>query len=82
MLSRTSGRDEICANRLADHCGGGNAYGVTRLGFSIIVVGIVLLTSRAVGLVDIEAADILSVLAIVLGALAVAVDGERTPRAH
>lgn len=48
----------------------------TRLGFAIIAVGILLLTLRAINWVDSEIADILSVLAIVVGALAVAVDGE------
>ena len=48
----------------------------TRLGLAIIVVGIVLLALRAINWVDSEVADIASVLAIVLGALAVAVDGD------
>ncbi len=48
----------------------------TKLGFAIILVGVVLLVLRAVGLVDSDTADIASVLAIVVGALAVAVDGE------
>jgi hypothetical protein len=49
----------------------------TRLGFSIIVAGIVLLVLRVIGTVDTELADILSVLAIVIGALGVAIDGDR-----
>jgi len=48
----------------------------TRLGLAIIVVGIVLLALRAINWVDSEVADIASVLAIVLGALAVAADGD------
>ncbi|MBA3282137.1 MAG: hypothetical protein H0U29_07895 [Acidimicrobiia bacterium] len=48
----------------------------TRLGLAIIVVGIVLLALRAINWVDSEVADIASVLAIVFGALAVAVDGD------
>lgn len=48
----------------------------TRLGLAIIAVGIVLLALRAINWVDSEVADIASVLAIVFGALAVAVDGE------
>lgn len=52
----------------------------TRLGFGIILAGVVLLILRAVNLVDTEVADIASVLAIVVGALAVAVDGESADR--
>jgi hypothetical protein len=48
----------------------------TRIGFAIILAGVVLLVLRAVGVVDTELADIASVLAIVVGALAVAIDGE------
>lgn len=48
----------------------------TRLGFAIIIAGAVLLALRAVGLVDAEGADIMSVLLIVVGALVVAIDGE------
>lgn len=48
----------------------------TRLGFAIIGIGILLLFFRAINWIDSELADILSVLAIVVGALAVAVDGE------
>lgn len=48
----------------------------TRIGFGIIAAGVVLLVARAVNWVDTEAADIVAVLAVVVGALAVAVDGE------
>jgi hypothetical protein len=48
----------------------------TRIGFAIIFAGAVLLVLRAIGLVDSEAADITSVILIVFGALAVAIDGE------
>ncbi len=48
----------------------------TRLGFAIIAAGALLLALRAVGVVDTEAADIGSVLLIVVGAIAVAIDGE------
>lgn len=48
----------------------------TRIGFLIILGGVVLICLRAVGMVDTELADIISVLLIVLGALAVAIDGE------
>lgn len=49
----------------------------TRLGFAIIAAGIVLIVLRAVNWVDSEGADIASTLAIVVGALAVAIDGEK-----
>lgn len=53
----------------------------TRLGFAIIGVGVALIVVRIAGWVDTESADILSVLAIVVGAIAVAIDGEpRTPK--
>lgn len=48
----------------------------TRVGFAIIACGVVLLCLRAADMVDSELADIASVLAIVMGALAVAIDGE------
>lgn len=48
----------------------------TKIGFAIIVAGVALLVLRGIGLVDTELADIASVLAIVIGALAVAIDGE------
>lgn len=52
----------------------------TRLGFAIIAAGIILIILRAVGLVDTEGADIASTLAILVGALAVAIDGEAADR--
>ncbi len=52
----------------------------TRLGFFIIAAGIVLIVLRAINLVDTEAADIASTLAIVVGAVAVAIDGEAADR--
>ena len=52
----------------------------TRIGFTIIAMGVVLLVLRAVNWVDTEAADIASTLFIVVGALAVAVDGEAADR--
>ena len=48
----------------------------TRLGFAIIFAGIVLIVLRGVNWIDAEGADIASTLAIVVGALAVAIDGE------
>lgn len=48
----------------------------TRVGFAIILAGVVLIGLRALGMVDSELADIASVLAIVVGALAIAIDGE------
>lgn len=52
---------------------------MTRVGFLVIFAGAVIYALRAAGLVDTESADIASVLFVVVGALAVAVDGE--PRA-
>lgn len=52
----------------------------TRLGFAIITAGIILIILRAIGLVDTEGADIASTLAILVGALAVAIDGEAADR--
>lgn len=52
----------------------------TRLGFAIILAGVALILLRAINWVDSELADIASVLAIVMGALAVAVDGEAADR--
>lgn len=61
--------------------GHGHSGGVTtRIGLLIIAVGVVLIVLRAIGTVDTETADIASVLAIVLGALAVAIDGEAADR--
>lgn len=55
----------------------GHAGGVTtRIGFAIIAAGVVLVVLRWVGVLDTELADIASVMAIVMGALAVAIDGE------
>lgn len=48
----------------------------TRVGFAIIVFGVLLLIARAVNWVDTESADIASTLAIVVGALAVAIAAE------
>lgn len=48
----------------------------TRIGFTVIVAGVVLIALRAANMVDTEIADIASVLAIVVGALMVAIDGE------
>lgn len=48
----------------------------TRIGFAIIAAGVVLVVLRWWGVLDTELADIASVMAIVLGALAVAIDGE------
>lgn len=58
----------------------GQAGPVTRLGFATIGIGVALLVVRIVDWVDAESADILSVLLIVIGALAVAIDAERSPR--
>lgn len=52
----------------------------THIGFGIIAAGVVLLAARALNWVDSEAADIVAVLAVVVGALAVAVDGESPDR--
>lgn len=48
----------------------------TRLGFALIIAGLLVIVMRAVNWVDSEAADIVSTLAIVFGALAVAIDGD------
>ena len=48
----------------------------TRIGALIILAGVALIVARAFNWVDTEAADIAATLAIVVGALAVAVDGE------
>ena len=48
----------------------------TKIGFVIILAGVALICLRAVNWVDSELADIVSVLSIVVGALAVAIDGE------
>lgn len=57
---------------------GGQAWSVTtRIGFGIIIVGVALIVLRWIGFLNTEGADIASVMAVVLGALAVAIDGER-----
>jgi len=48
----------------------------TRLGFALITAGAILLFLRAIGIVDNEVVDIAAVIAVVSGALAVAIDGE------
>jgi hypothetical protein len=48
----------------------------TRLGFAIILIGVVVLLMRAANWLNSESGDIASVLLIVVGALAVAIDGE------
>lgn len=48
----------------------------TRVGFAIILLGVALLVARALNWVDSESADIVSTLAIVSGALAVAIAAE------
>ncbi len=48
----------------------------TKIGFVIILGGVVIICLRAANWVNTELADIVSVLAIVVGALAVAIDGE------
>ena len=48
----------------------------TRIGTLVIAVGILLLFLRGSGVIDAEAWDIGGVICIVLGALAVAIDGE------
>ena len=52
----------------------------TRLGFAIMAAGATLIVLRWLGVIDTEMADIASVMAIVLGALAVAIDGEEADR--
>lgn len=52
----------------------------SRIGFAIIVTGVILLMMRAANWVDSEGADIVSTFAIVVGALAVAIDGETADR--
>lgn len=48
----------------------------TRIGALIILAGVLLIVARALNWVDSEAADIAATLGIVVGALAIAVDGE------
>lgn len=72
VLSQAAG-DRISHRRgRAGHAG----RMTTKIGFAIILAGVVLICLRAVNWVDSEMADIVSVLAIVVGALAVAIDGE------
>ncbi|MCU1487997.1 MAG: hypothetical protein JWN67_4743 [Actinomycetia bacterium] len=52
----------------------------TRLGGLLILTGIAVLAVRALGVVNGEQWDIGAVLAIVLGALGVAIDGEAADR--
>ena len=54
------------------------AVTTTRLGFGLIGIGILLLVLRAVNLVNAEAADVASVLVIVVGAVSIAIDGENS----
>lgn len=57
--------------------GDGHAGGVTtKVGFAIILMGIVVLLLRANGVIDNELADVAATIAIVFGALAIAIDGE------
>lgn len=53
----------------------------TRIGLFIILAGVALIVARAVNWVDSEAADIAATLGIVVGALAVAIDGESADQA-
>jgi hypothetical protein len=48
----------------------------TRIGTLTIAVGILLLFLRGFGVIDAEAWDIGGVICIVIGALAIAIDGE------
>lgn len=57
--------------------GDGQAHVVTtHLGFAIIIAGAVLLVLVATGVVDDDIFSIVSMLAIVLAALVIAIDGE------
>ena len=73
---QSGGPSGLAASPAHDHAGDVT----TRIGFLIIAAGIVLLVLRAINLVDTEAADIASTLAIVVGAVAVAIDGEVADR--
>lgn len=58
--------------------GGGGRHGpITRFGFGVIAVGVIGIALRITGVIDTEFADLASVIAIVAGAIVVAVDGER-----
>ncbi len=48
----------------------------TRVGAAIVIAGIILLLLRATNLVEGDLFDIVSVLALVVGALGIAIDGE------
>lgn len=60
--------------------GGGRLGPITRFGFLIGMLGVVLIGLRMAGLVDSELADIASACAVVVGAMIIAVDGEREVR--
>lgn len=54
---------------------------ITKAGFATVLVGVVLLIARGANLIDAETTDIFSVVLIVFGAIAIAVDGEpRNPK--
>lgn len=58
--------------------GGGGSFGpMTGVGFALMTIGFIVIVGRLVGIVDAELADIGSVGAIVIGAVTVAIDGER-----
>lgn len=57
--------------------GGGRLGPITRFGFGVIALGVIGIALGIAGVVDTEFADLASVLAIVAGAIVVAVDGER-----
>lgn len=54
----------------------------TRIGALIILAGVLLIVARALNWVDSESADIAATLGIVVGALAIAVDGEDADTPH
>lgn len=54
----------------------------TRIGALIIAAGVALIAARIMNWVNTEAADIAATLAIVVGALAVAIDGEVADRSQ
>lgn len=63
--------------RLAAEVRGRHAWQVTtRIGAFIILAGVALIVARALNWVDSEAADIAATLGIVVGAVAIAIDGE------
>lgn len=65
-----------CSVQGTGDCDTETVTATTRIGFLIIAAGVVLLVLRAVNWVDTELADVASVIAIVIGAVAVAIDGE------